>query len=130
AQVSDRIAVLYGGRLAEVGRSSDVLNRPAHPYTIGLLRSRLTLDARRVGPLPTLVGEPPDPRAHPPGCAFAPRCALRTDECESAPPVLVPALRHAGTAACIRLDTLVAEPEASAMVWPPVAVEPGVVPAV
>jgi len=130
AQVSDRIAVLYGGRLAEVGRASDVLNRPAHPYTIGLLRSRLTLDARRVGPLPTLVGEPPDPRAHPPGCAFAPRCTVRTDDCDTAPPVLVSAIRHAGTAACIRLDTPVAEPEASSMVWPPVAAEPGVVPAV
>ncbi len=77
AQVADRIAVLYAGRLAEVGLAADVLERPAHPYTVGLLRSRLTLEARREGPLPTLPGEPPDPRNHPPGCAFAPRCRPR-----------------------------------------------------
>ncbi|HEY2428725.1 MAG TPA: ABC transporter ATP-binding protein, partial [Acidimicrobiales bacterium] len=62
AQVADRIAVLYAGRLAEVGTGTDVLEHPAHPYTVGLLRSRLTLDSRRDGPLPTLPGEPPDPR--------------------------------------------------------------------
>ncbi|HWW45114.1 MAG TPA: ABC transporter ATP-binding protein, partial [Acidimicrobiia bacterium] len=107
AQIADRIAVLYAGRLAEVGNAADVLDRPAHPYTIGLLRSRLTLDARREGPLPTLPGEPPDPRDHPPGCPFAPRCSLREDACEDGLPELVPARRHAGVAACLRLDATV-----------------------
>ena len=104
AQVADRIAVLYAGRLAEVGAAADVLEHPAHPYTSGLLRSRLTLSARRQGPLPTLPGEPPDPRAHPPGCPFGPRCALHEGACDAQLPALVPSGRHPGFAACRRLD--------------------------
>ncbi|HEX9530252.1 MAG TPA: ABC transporter ATP-binding protein, partial [Acidimicrobiales bacterium] len=101
AQVADHIAVLYAGRLAEIGASDDVLRRPAHPYSRGLLQSRLTLTARREGPLPTLPGEPPDPRAQPPGCPFAPRCDLREDRCEEELPDLEPSGRHPGWAACL-----------------------------
>jgi peptide/nickel transport system ATP-binding protein len=106
AQVADRIAVMYAGRLAEVGTSADVLERPAHPYTTGLLRSRLTLSARRDGPLPTLPGEPPDPREHPSGCPFGPRCSLHEDACDMEIPELVPAGRHPGLAACRRLGVV------------------------
>ncbi|HEY2304070.1 MAG TPA: oligopeptide/dipeptide ABC transporter ATP-binding protein, partial [Acidimicrobiales bacterium] len=117
AQVADRIAVLYAGRLAEVGLAADVLERPAHPYTVGLLRSRLTLDARREGPLPTLPGEPPDPRNHPPGCAFAPRCPLAEDGCDDELPVLIPAGRHGGTAACRRLGESVGSSKVDLVGW-------------
>ena len=102
AQIADRIAVLYGGRVAEVGTSADVLERPSHPYTVGLLESRLTLQSDRDRPLVTLAGEPPDPRAHPPGCPFAPRCSQAVDACAEALPELAPAPTHAGTVACIR----------------------------
>ena len=82
--------------------SADVLERPSHPYTIGLLESRLTLRSDRDRPLVTLAGEPPDPRAHPPGCPFAPRCSRRVDACADVLPELAPAPTHAGTVACIR----------------------------
>ena len=89
AQVSDRIAVLYGGRLAEVGPAGEMFGHSRHPYTRALLRSRLLLDSDRTRPVTTLPGEPPDPRAHPPGCPFAPRCSFRTDACEEALPKLI-----------------------------------------
>ncbi|HWF15323.1 MAG TPA: ABC transporter ATP-binding protein [Acidimicrobiales bacterium] len=88
AQISDRIAVLYGSRLAEVGQSGGVLSAPVHPYTSGLLRSRLMLGCDRSRPIVTLRGEPPDPRAHPPGCPFGPRCELHSDICDVALPEL------------------------------------------
>jgi peptide/nickel transport system ATP-binding protein len=88
AQISDRIAVLYGGRLAEVGKAGSMFADSRHPYTRGLLKSRLLLDSDRARPIRTLPGEPPDPRAHPPGCAFEPRCSNRSERCRSQMPEL------------------------------------------
>jgi peptide/nickel transport system ATP-binding protein len=120
AQVADRITVLYAGRVAEIGTADDVLERPAHPYSVGLLRSRLTFAARRDGPLPTLPGEPPDPREHPPGCPFAPRCGRSEVECDNELPGLVPAIKHPGVAACIRLGAREASSAVSLGRWPSV----------
>ena len=80
AQIADRIAVLYAGRIAEIGPTAEVLGTPAHPYTHGLLRSRLTLDTARDRKLAALAGSVPSPVSPLPGCAFAPRCALATDD--------------------------------------------------
>jgi peptide/nickel transport system ATP-binding protein len=88
AQISDRIAVLYGGRLAELGTAGSMFADSRHPYTRGLLKSRLLLDSDREKPIRTLPGEPPDPRAYPPGCPFEPRCSRRTDTCSSELPEL------------------------------------------
>jgi peptide/nickel transport system ATP-binding protein len=118
AQVADRIAVLYGGRLAEVGPSADLFGDPLHPYARGLLRSRLVLQTDRTRPIRTLPGEPPDPRSHPPGCPFAPRCDHYAAECDGVLPpledVTVEADAAAGDAghqvACLRLDEIVAGP--------------------
>jgi peptide/nickel transport system ATP-binding protein len=100
AQVADRIAVMYAGRLAEVGPAADVLRGAAHPYSVALTRSRLSLSSARGKALPTLAGEVPDPAAPPPGCPFEPRCALRRDECAAGLPVLAQvAPRH--QSACI-----------------------------
>jgi peptide/nickel transport system ATP-binding protein len=107
AQIADRIAVLYGSRLAEVGDSEDVLQHPIHPYTTGLLRSRLVLDCDRSRPIVTLPGEPPDPRAHPAGCPFGPRCEFHLSACDDALPELVTVSAPDAAprqAACIRWD--------------------------
>ncbi|MDT5017552.1 MAG: peptide/nickel transport system ATP-binding protein ddpF [Mycobacterium sp.] len=86
AQISDRIAVLYAGRIAEIGPTAEVLGSPAHPYTHGLLRSRLTLDTARHHKLAALAGSVPSPVDPLPGCAFSPRCVLATTACEAIPP--------------------------------------------
>jgi len=107
SQIADRVAVMYGGRLAEMGVMSEVLAAPSHPYTEGLLRSRLDLDLPLGREIATLPGEPPDPRAHPSGCAFAPRCSSAQDECRESMPEATPAPTHSGVAACIRPIELV-----------------------
>ncbi|SNY78726.1 oligopeptide/dipeptide ABC transporter, ATP-binding protein, C-terminal domain-containing protein [Nocardia amikacinitolerans] len=101
AEVADRVAVMYGGRLVEIGATTDVLAAPSHPYTVGLLGSRLDLGLPLGHRIPVLTGMPPDPRDPPPGCPFAPRCSLRTDECDRSLIPLTPAATHSGRAACI-----------------------------
>ncbi|MCX2712556.1 dipeptide ABC transporter ATP-binding protein [Mycolicibacterium sp. J2] len=90
AQISDRIAVLYAGRIAEIGPTAEVLQTPAHPYTRGLLRSRLTLHTQRGRPLAALPGSVPSPLTPLPGCAFVPRCDLATEDCTKTPPDPIP----------------------------------------
>jgi peptide/nickel transport system ATP-binding protein len=102
ASLADRVAVLYGGRLAEVGPTKELLQRPDHPYTAGLLAARPSLDSPRGLPLPVLPGEPPDPRAHVDACPFAPRCPLVTAACEERLPQVTAAPSHAGLVACLR----------------------------
>ena len=105
AQVADRIAVLYGSRFAEIGDAIGVLTEPVHPYTAGLLRSRLVLGCDRSRPVVTLQGEPPDPRAHPPGCPFGPRCDFHVEACDAELPELEPVDTPGTTdrrVACIR----------------------------
>lgn len=89
AQISTRIAVMYAGRIVEEGPTQDVLAAPTHPYTVSLLRSRLSLDTRRDRPLPALPGGAPDPSDMPMGCAFAPRCELVHDDCHTVIPPLL-----------------------------------------
>jgi peptide/nickel transport system ATP-binding protein len=104
AEIADRIVVLYAGRLLEEGVTDKVLNEPAHPYTIGLLASRLSLRSPRDRPVISLPGEVPDPEAPPPGCPFAPRCELAIPACttELIPPIDIGT--REGRAACIRLE--------------------------
>jgi peptide/nickel transport system ATP-binding protein len=100
AQISDRIAVLYAGRIAEVGPTTAVLGTPAHPYTHGLLRSRLTLQTARDRRLAALAGSVPSAVTPLPGCAFEPRCTLATIDCTTSPPDPV-AVAADRTSACI-----------------------------
>ena len=88
--VSDRIAVMYLGRICEIAATEDLFRHPAHPY------SRLLLDAipvpdPRIRPIEGVaVGEPPSPIAPPSGCRFRTRCPRAADVCASAMPELVP----------------------------------------
>jgi len=79
--LSDLLAVMYAGEIVEVGKTSDVLKNPKHPYTQGLLRSLPDIKPHQ-GPLPVLEGQPPEPKAIPTGCAFHPRCEKRMDQCK------------------------------------------------
>ena len=100
AQVADRIAVTYAGRIVEEGPAREVLERPRHPYTAGLLRASPQLVRHKLEPIPGAV---PSLTALPPGCAFEPRCPLRVAECAAA----MPELLEAGTnhrARCILVE--------------------------
>jgi peptide/nickel transport system ATP-binding protein len=89
ARICDRIAVAYAGRIVEVGRTPQILGRPQHPYTVGLLASRPRLDGLVAGgDLPSLPGQPPDPRRPLDGCAFAPRCPRADAGCEAPVPLV------------------------------------------
>src|SRR5215207_2907239 len=84
-EVADRIAVMYAGRLVEVGPTEAVIDTPAHPYTAALLTSTVLGSAfgRRLDAIP---GMPPDLRALPEGCSFAPRCRFCEDRCRASMP--------------------------------------------
>lgn len=85
AQLADRIAVMYAGRIVEYGKAVDVLLRARHPYTRGLLASTRR-DRPRDQDIEAIPGSPPDLRLLPGGCSFAPRCKYASDVCGSATP--------------------------------------------
>ncbi|WP_454788294.1 ABC transporter ATP-binding protein [Mycolicibacterium lutetiense] len=88
-QISDRVAVMYLGKIVEEGHVDTVLTTPQHPYTQALLRSVPTLDAAGRGlPTPTLIGDPPSPIQPPSGCSFQTRCPVAVDECRVRAPSL------------------------------------------
>ena len=83
----DRTLVLYGGQIMEEGRTEDVFENPAHPYTSGLLKAVPRLDRDDLE-LTTISGEPPDMSRLPVGCPFSPRCAQVLSHCPDQRPVL------------------------------------------
>jgi peptide/nickel transport system ATP-binding protein len=102
-EVADRVAVMYAGRIVEIGPVREVIHMPRHPYTIGLLSTRVhggRLSGKR---LPAIAGSPPDLASLPPGCAFQPRCALAVEACRAVVPDAVP-LGAEHFARCLRTD--------------------------
>jgi oligopeptide/dipeptide ABC transporter ATP-binding protein len=86
ARMCDRVAVMYAGRIAEIGPVRAIFREPAHPYTRALVASIPRLGRRR-GHLTAIEGQPPDLAALPAGCSFAPRCPAAMDRCRvEAPP--------------------------------------------
>src|SRR5262249_22257868 len=93
AELADRIAVMYAGKIVEESPVNEVFARPKHPYTEGLLRSVPKLTARDVAKaerLQTIEGVVPKPTALPSGCRFEPRCPYRMPRCREAEIALYP----------------------------------------
>jgi peptide/nickel transport system ATP-binding protein/oligopeptide transport system ATP-binding protein len=87
ADVADRIAVMYGGRIVETAPTDDVFYDPQHPYTWGLLGSITRVDRERPPRLPAIPGMPPSLLHPPQGCHFRPRCPHAFDRCTEVPPL-------------------------------------------
>jgi oligopeptide/dipeptide ABC transporter ATP-binding protein len=90
ARVSDRIAVMYFGRVVEEGSAADVVSRPLHPYTAALLSAAPDLDPAVHRVRIQLSGEPPSPASPPTGCSFHPRCPIARPRCRDESPPLAP----------------------------------------
>ncbi len=97
AETADRVAVMYAGRIVEIGPVREVLRNPRHPYTKGLMGAIPTI-AARTGRLVQIPGAMPRLAAIPTGCAFHPRCSQAFDRCYSERPERMPA--GAAEAAC------------------------------
>jgi peptide/nickel transport system ATP-binding protein len=102
AETCDRVAVMYAGRIAEIGPVQDVIHAPAHPYTVGLMGSIPSMDSDRARLL-QIDGAMPRLNAIPPGCAFNPRCPHVFDRCLRDRPDLMQAGRT--RAACWRVES-------------------------
>ncbi|MFH9978474.1 ABC transporter ATP-binding protein [Streptomyces sp. NPDC017179] len=96
ADVADKIAVMYAGRIVETAPVHELYKRPAHPYTKGLLDSIPRLD-HKGQELYAIKGLPPNLQAIPPGCAFNPRCSMAQDVCRTDAPPLLPVTERDGT---------------------------------
>jgi oligopeptide transport system ATP-binding protein len=118
AGMSDRVNVMYAGKLVETADAGPLFEEPRHPYTKGLLASvpRLTGDPN--AELDSIPGSPPDLAALPPGCSFAPRCGFKTEQCTVDSPALMqlPTRATARSSACFEnarlTETLIADTQA------------------
>jgi oligopeptide/dipeptide ABC transporter ATP-binding protein len=113
ANRSDRIAVMYGGRVVETGPATQVLAQPAHPYTAALTRAAAGNEGPggRLMPIP---GTPPTLRAPCPGCAFAERCVFTVARCRTQRPQPrnIPGLNGERVVLCHRAEDVLADPNA------------------
>jgi len=105
--ISDRIAVMYLGKIVEFGPATDVIERPRHPYTQALVSAipQLDPDLQRSKPRLVLAGDPPSPLQPPTGCAFHPRCPHVQAECRATNPLLQVAGPQRNVA-CLRLNEI------------------------
>jgi len=89
AQVADQVAIMYAGRIVEEGSASEILTTPRHPYSRSLVGAFPVVGDPASRGVPTgLPGDPPDPAARPPGCAFHPRCPNAFEPCDRIDPAL------------------------------------------
>ncbi|MEV5975002.1 ABC transporter ATP-binding protein [Streptomyces sp. NPDC051921] len=106
AAISDRVYVMYAGRIAESGPAEEIFAHPRHPYTAALLASTPRMEGPQ-GRLAAIDGQPPDLRVELTGCAFAARCLLATEVCDLRAPASLSAPGRPGhRAACHHSDRL------------------------
>lgn len=89
--MSDRVMVMYLGKVAEFGAATPIFNKPGHPYTSALLASMPSMDPDHRTEVAPLTGDPPNPINPPPGCRFHTRCAHAAEICSTQEPALHPA---------------------------------------
>jgi peptide/nickel transport system ATP-binding protein len=106
SEIADRVAVMYAGRLIEIGETKTVFEAPAHPYTDGLLKAIPSPEICHV--LVGMEGQPPGPGRRPPGCLFEPRCPHATPACTKDRPAMIDVDGGAHRARCFRARELVA----------------------
>jgi peptide/nickel transport system ATP-binding protein len=88
--IADRIAVMYAGKIVEIGATEAIIEKPQHPYTQALIASTLDLDSQVRGQqVKGIQGAPPDLRYPPSGCRFHPRCPYVMDVCSREEPPIV-----------------------------------------
>lgn len=116
AAFADRLIVLQGGRLVEIGTTGDVIEKPGHPYTAGLLAARFDLTTDRHRPLPTLPAARPPIGGMSQGCKYVSRCPIAAEDCK----VRVPPLQraHSGAVACFRAAQMPPPDRHLAAPWP------------
>ena len=98
--ISDRVLVMYLGKIVEIGNVDQIYQQPRHPYTKALLKSRLSASPDKRIALAPLAGDPPNPINPPPGCRFQARCAFARDLCATTEPVLRPSATANHQVAC------------------------------
>ncbi len=108
--LSQRVAVMYLGRIVEVGTAAELFTNPRHPYTRALIASIPRMSRESVNSVFEVEGEPPSPFNIPQGCRFHPRCVMADDRCRQQDPVLV-TIEPGHRSACLRANEL-AEPGA------------------
>ncbi len=121
AELADRIATMYAGRIIELGSVHDIFYHPGHPYSAGLIHAVPTVTGAYTE-LTSVEGSPPDLIEPPPGCKFSPRCAYAADICrEVEPPLRTVGQRH--LAACHFTDEVRADLLARGLLQPERAAE-------
>jgi oligopeptide transport system ATP-binding protein len=106
--ISDRIAVMYLGRIVEIGPAAAVIEKPLHPYTKALISAVPIPDPRREAQRSRILlpGDPPSPLRPPPGCPFHPRCLYAVERCAQVVPALEPFDGPERQASCIRVKEI------------------------